>query len=151
MSSWGSWSMTARATVSPPNPESKMPIGASESATTSAQPTSDGRATSSTQQIASSRTAVIDERRGRTHLSPDLGVEKILTGVEVAAVGPGGQVLPAAIGDDQHDVCPLPCLDGLGALRQCRVHDRSRGEPGEDAFAFQQLADAPDGITGTHR
>src|SRR6478735_938964 len=30
--SCGSWSMTDRATVSPPNPESKIPIGASRSA-----------------------------------------------------------------------------------------------------------------------
>ena len=34
MSSYGSWSITARATVSPPKPESKMPIGASVPAVT---------------------------------------------------------------------------------------------------------------------
>src|SRR3954447_17992964 len=32
MSSCGSWSITARATVSPPKPESKIPIGASAAA-----------------------------------------------------------------------------------------------------------------------
>src|SRR5215204_1115760 len=99
MSSCGSWSMTARATVSPPNPESKMPMGASVSATTSAQPTS--------------------------CLSPNLGVQEILAGVEVAAVGARRQIFPAAIGDDQHNVCRLTGIDGLGRLRQPGVQDRS--------------------------
>jgi hypothetical protein len=39
MSSFGSWSITARATVSPPKPESKIPIGASESGLTAAKRT----------------------------------------------------------------------------------------------------------------
>src|SRR6187200_943817 len=34
MSSCGNWSITARATVRPPKPESKMPMGASVSMTT---------------------------------------------------------------------------------------------------------------------
>src|SRR5215813_7396676 len=47
---------------------------------------------------------------GKTHatnLSPELTLEALFGLLERAAVGPGGQVLPAAVGDEHHDVRPL--------------------------------------------
>src|SRR5215204_7568206 len=37
-------------------------------------------------------------------LGPDLGIQELFAAVQVTGVGTGGEILPAAVGDDQHDV-----------------------------------------------
>ena len=37
-------------------------------------------------------------------LGPDLGVQELFAADQVTGVGTGGEILPAAVGDDQHDV-----------------------------------------------
>jgi hypothetical protein len=56
-------------------------------------------------------------------LCPNLGIKEVLAGIEVAGIGAGRQVLPATIGDDQHNLRRLACCDGLRGLRQGSVHD----------------------------
>src|SRR4029453_7821865 len=85
--SCGSRSMTARATVSPPTPESKMPMGRGS--------------------MTGDDTAAAGPGRG---LGPQLAAEAGLGGVRVGPVGAGGQVLPAAVGREDDDLGPLQAL-----------------------------------------
>src|SRR5829696_7576556 len=86
--SCGSRSITARATVSPPTPESKMPMG---------------RASMTEDDTAAGRAA--------RPSGPELAAEAGLGGHRVGAVGPGGEVLPAAVGGQDDD---LGLLQPLG-------------------------------------
>src|SRR6478735_790965 len=128
MSSYGSWSITARATVRPPKPESKIPIGTwfCGPVVTVLKPTgpSGGRS------------------------GPDLGVQEVLAGVQVGGVGAGREILGAAVADDQHDVGSLPGLDRLRGLSERGMHDRPAGQSGEDALPVEQLAYPADRVAG---
>ena len=68
-----------------------------------------------------------------------------------ALVGAGGEVLPAAVADDERDVGALPRLDRLGRLAQRRVQDRAGGDAGEDALLLEQLADPAYGVARADR
>src|SRR5215212_6826637 len=105
--SCGSRSMTARATVSPPTPESKMPMGRWS--------------------MVEDDTAAGDPGRG---LGPQLAAEAGLGGVRVGPVGAGGQVLPAAVGGEDDDVGPLQAF----GHPQGDVQDGPGGDAGEQAL-----------------
>src|SRR5215213_1384174 len=101
--SCGSRSITARATVSPPTPESKMPMGRG----------------SMTEDDTGARAARCS--------GPELAAEAGLGGLRVGAVGAGGEVLPAAVGGQDDD---LGLVKGLGHP-QGDVQDGPGGDAGE--------------------
>src|SRR5690349_10205941 len=80
---------------------------------------------------------------------PELALEPLLGLLDRALVGTGGEVLPAAVAHHERDVGPLPRLDALGRLSQRRMQDRAGGDPGEDAFGFEQLARTPNRVLRT--
>src|SRR5438046_459614 len=53
--------------------------------------------------------------------------------LERAGIGPGGQVLPATVGDDEHDVGAPAGGDLLVGDAERRVQDRAGRDAGEDA------------------
>src|SRR5262245_31950818 len=105
--SWGSRSMTARATVSPPTPESKMPMGRASMGKDDTAGGGPGRA-----------------------LGPQLAAEASLGGLRVGPVGAGGQVFPAAVGGEDDDVGPVEPL----GHPQGDVQDGPGGDAGEHAL-----------------
>src|SRR5262245_52098154 len=56
---------------------------------------------------------------------PELALEAVLSLVDGALVGTGGEVLPAAVGDHERDVGALAGLDRLRRLGERRVQDRA--------------------------
>src|SRR5262245_52057392 len=82
---------------------------------------------------------------------PELTLEPILGLVDGALVGPGGKVLPAAIGHHERDVGALAGLDRLRRLRERGVQDRAGRDSGEDALELEQLPDPTYGVTRAHR
>ena len=64
------------------------------------------------------RRSVASGGSGRS--GPELALEPLLGLVDGALVGAGGQVLPAAVADDERDVGALAGLDRLGGLRRAR-------------------------------
>ena len=74
-------------------------------------------------------------------LRPELTLEPVLGLVDGAFVGPGGEVLPAAVADHEDDVGALAGPDGLGGLRERGVQDRAGRDAGEQALALEQLPD----------
>src|SRR6476469_4148953 len=107
--------MTDRATVSPPKPESKMPMGAlgspwpvSARTTSTARCSGGPHAGHSGPRHPRSRSR---PRPGDGHLGPELALEAVLGLVDGAFVGAGGEVLPAAVADDEGDVGALARLD----------------------------------------
>ena len=68
-----------------------------------------------------------------------------------ALVGAGGEVLPAAVADDEGDVGALARLDRLGGLAERGVQDRAGGDAGEDALELEQLAHPAYGVARADR
>src|SRR3954451_16319153 len=66
-----------------------------------------------------------------------------------ARVGAGGEVLPAAVADDEADVGPPAGGQFLVGDAQRGVQDRAGRDAGEDALALHQLAGAVDGVLGS--
>src|SRR6476661_4889452 len=89
-------------------------------------------------------TAIWSGITGRS--GPELALEAVLRLVDGALVGPGGEVLPATVADDEGDVGTLARLDGLGRLAERRVQDRPGGDAGEDALLLEQLPDSAYGV-----
>ena len=84
-------------------------------------------------------------------LGPDLGVQEVLAAVQVTGIGTGGEILPTAVGDDQHDVRGFTDASRPRGLSQAGVQHRAGGKPREDAFAVKQLPDPANGIPGADR
>src|SRR3954468_19061772 len=76
------------------------------------------------------------KRRVGRRSGPELALEPRTRFLEGARVGPGGQVLPPAVGDDEADVGPPAGGDLLVGDAQRRVQDRAGRDAGEDALAL---------------
>src|SRR5947209_11846267 len=115
----------ARATVSPPTPESKTPIGASAPVIAAPYPAPGAPR--------------IQRGWGPGRSGPELGVQAGGGLFQVAGVGAGGQVFPPGVADDDDDVgrvAGASCLFGDGHRG---VQDPAGGDAGEDALDLQQL------------
>src|SRR6266536_358600 len=102
--------MIARATVSPPTPESKIPIGrwSMPGRYRSGHPITGNYPHPLAEDGEAGATMLprrhCDRRRGsRSGSGPELAAEAGLGGIEVGAVR-SGQVFPAAVGDQHHEV-----------------------------------------------
>src|SRR3954453_9550449 len=132
--SLGSWSRIARAPVSPPTPESKMPTGASF-------PTLPRRLSTTDHDNHVAETARTVRREARhPALGPELALECGLGFVDRSGVGAGGEGLPAAVRLDQHDVGVRAVACGAFGLGNRVMQDRARGDAGEDAFLLDELS-----------
>src|SRR6056297_1729833 len=87
----------------------------------------------------------------RSGLGPKLALERGFGFLEGALVGTGGQVLPPAIAHDERDIRTLPGLLRLRRHTQRRVHNRTGGDPGEDALLVEQFTGPAHRITRTDR
>src|SRR3546814_7771705 len=87
--------MTDRTTVSPPKPESKMPMGRSATVDQSR------RSPQQTPHMAIHLTVSALLRAS----GPELSLEAVLGLVDGALVSAGREVLPPAVGHDEGDVC----------------------------------------------
>src|SRR3954451_2056943 len=121
--------MTARATVRPPKPESKMPMGAS----VTRERLDGGRA------CRDGGRACRDGGRACRDSRPELALEALLGLVDRALVGPGGQVLPAPVADYENDVRPRAGAHALRCLAECRVQNGTGRDAGEDSLRLEQL------------
>src|SRR5690606_32237213 len=85
-------------------------------------------------------------------LRPELSLE-LLDGLLGGGrrVDAGGEVLPAAVGDDEDDVGAPALLQGLPADAEGRVQGRSGGDAREDALLLEQLPGAGDRVGGADR
>src|SRR5690606_33293393 len=84
---------------------------------------------------------------------PGSGTELALNGLDGflgggGGVDAGGEVLPAAVGDDEDDVGALPGLLCLLCHADGRVQGGSRGDAREDALLAEEFAGAGDGVGG---
>src|SRR5205085_11387354 len=120
MDSWGRSSISARATVRPPRPESNSPIG-----------------------LASLMLAPTWTRRGAPPMGPPSPPQRLLdllaSQILVRRPRLRGQVLPAAVGQQAHDVSPVHAR--RYPLRH--VQHGARGDPREDALLLRQLTGRP--------
>src|SRR4051794_922229 len=83
-------------------------------------------------------------------LGPQLAFEALGCFFEGSAVGAGRQVLPAAIGDDERDVGPLPRLHRALGLPESGMQDRAGGDAREDALRLDELARTPKCVCRSH-
>src|SRR3546814_13583505 len=113
--------MTDRTTVSPPKPESKMPMGRSATVDQSR------RSPQQTPHMAIHLTVSALLRAS----GPELSLEAVLGLVDGALVSAGREVLPPAVGHDEGDVCRFPTLARLGGLTYRAMPDSSRRHAGE--------------------
>src|SRR5436190_11569912 len=111
--------MIARATVSPPTPESNTPIA---------------------------RSSLMSAFPLHEPLPPEGLRDLLLRLLEFRRPGLGGEVLPTTVGEEAHDVRGLE-LRG-DAPRD--VHDRARGDAGEDALLLGEVAVRAQGVGGVH-
>src|SRR4051794_36855938 len=79
-------------------------------------------------------------------LRPELALQGGRRLVQGAGVGAGGEVLPAAVADDEADVRVPAGRDLLVGDAERGVQDRAGRDAGEDAFALHQLTGAVDGV-----
>src|SRR3954464_13667820 len=77
---------------------------------------------------------------------PELALQGRRRLVQGAGVGARGEVLPAAVADDEADVGVPPRRDLLVGDAERGVQDRPRRDAGEDAFPLHQLAGAVYGV-----
>src|SRR4029450_6334062 len=112
--SFGSRAKTARATVRPPTPESKMPIGRGSL-------------------IRPSVRLARSHGHHRHRRLPPQGLGEVLLGPrELGRPRRGGQVLPPTVGQQTHDVAAFE----LGRDAETDVEHRSGRDAGEDALAL---------------
>ncbi len=86
--------------------------------------------------------------RGNEKLRPELAVERFLGLGERAAVGAGGEIFPATIGDQEGHVGAPPRLDRLVRDIERRMQDRARGEAREEAFDLDELPGTQHRVAG---
>src|SRR5690625_639643 len=86
--------------------------------------------------------------RHRPRSGPELALEPLLGLVDRALVRSRGEVLPATVGDDEHDIGTLTRLDRLRRLCESGVQDRTARQAGEQAFCVEQLAYTADRVAG---
>src|SRR5699024_2466956 len=87
-------------------------------------------------------------KKSRSRSRPELAFESLLGLVDGALVRSRGEVLPATVGDDEHDIGTLARLDRLRRLCESGVQDRTARQAGEQAFCVEQLAYAADRVAG---
>src|SRR5690349_3349331 len=85
-------------------------------------------------------------------LRPELALER-LDGLFRGGgrVDAGGEVLPAAVGDDERDVGALSRLDRFPADADGRVQGRAGGDAREDALLLEEFTGAGDRVGGADR
>ena len=96
--------------------------------------------------VAPSSTALIS-RASRPLISPELALQRLDRFLRRRRrVDARRQVLPAAVGHDEHDVRALARLDGLVADADRRVQGRAGGDAREDALLLEEFAGAGDRV-----
>src|SRR4051812_4998929 len=88
---------------------------------------------------------------GRGRLGPELALECGLGFVDRSGVGAGGEVLPAAVRLDQHDLGLRTVACGAFGLSNRGMQDRARRYPGEDAFLLDELSRTANRVTAANR
>src|SRR6266496_3903994 len=82
---------------------------------------------------------------------PEVAVQASGGFVDGAAVGAGGEVLPAGVGDDEDHVGAVTRGGGFFGYGQGGVQDGAGRDAGEDTFRFEELAGAAQRVVGADR